>query len=78
MEEMTYQAVYERAADGTYWGYVPELPGAFGAGDTLEKAKTSLRDGIRLWLESARDGGIDIPLPSSSPIAVELIDVPVA
>jgi predicted RNase H-like HicB family nuclease len=48
---MNYQAIYERAEDGTIWGRTPEFPGAFGAGDTLEEARASLREGIRLWIE---------------------------
>jgi predicted RNase H-like HicB family nuclease len=78
---MTYQAIYERAEDGTIWGYTPDVPGAFGAGDTLEEAKESLREGIRLWIEVARENGEEIP-PSSafaaSAIAIELLDVPAA
>jgi predicted RNase H-like HicB family nuclease len=48
---MTYHGVYDRAVDGTIWGLTPEFPGAYGAGDTLEEARASLRDGIRLWIE---------------------------
>jgi predicted RNase H-like HicB family nuclease len=78
---MTYQAIYERAEDGTIWGYTSEVPGAFGAGDTLEEAKESLREGIRLWIEVARENGEEIPPSSavaSSAIAIELLDVPAA
>ena len=78
MEIMTYQAVYDRAEDGTIWGYAPAVPGAYGAGDTLEEAKASLREGIRAWLEIAREYGFDVPSAEQSPIAVELIDVPVS
>jgi predicted RNase H-like HicB family nuclease len=78
---MTYQAIYERAEDGSIWGYTPDVPGAFGAGDTLDEAKASLREGIRLWIELAREKGEEIPASStisSSAIAIELLDVPAA
>ena len=78
---MTYQAIYERAQDGTIWGYTPDLPGAFGAGDTLDEAKSSLREGLRLWIEVAREKGMELPSSSaiaSSAIAIELLDVPAA
>jgi predicted RNase H-like HicB family nuclease len=78
---MIYQAIYERSEDGTIWGYTPELPGALGAGDTLQEAQASLREGVRLWIEAAREEGMDIPSPSdttASAIAMELIEVPAA
>jgi len=78
---MTYQAIYERAEDGSIWGYTPDVPGAFGAGDTLDEAKKSLREGIRLWIEVARENGEGVPAStaiSSSAIAIELLEVPAA
>jgi predicted RNase H-like HicB family nuclease len=75
---LTYRAVYERAEDGTIWGYAPEVPGAFGAGDTLAEAKVSLREGIRVWIEIARERGYNVPASEPAPLAVELIDVPVS
>lgn len=41
---MIYQAVFERAADGTIWEYVRKLPGAVGSGDSLEKVRASLAE----------------------------------
>jgi len=78
---MIYQAICERAEDGTIWGYAPDVPGALGAGDTLEEAKKSLREGIRLWIEVAREKGDEVPPSSavaSSAIAIELLEVPAA
>ena len=54
---MTYHGIYERGVDGTIWGRTPEFSGAFGAGDTLEEARASLREGIRLWIEADLEFG---------------------
>ena len=62
---MTYQALFERAADGTFWGTVPELDGAFGSGDSLEEARVSLEEAARLWVEEARLDGSPVPPPST-------------
>ena len=62
---MIYQAVFGKATDGSIWGYVPELPGATGSGDTLEAARVSLVEGVRLWIEDARTSGDPIPEPST-------------
>jgi len=36
--------------DGSYWADVPELPGCFASGDTLDELFESLREGIALYL----------------------------
>jgi len=41
--------------DGSYWADIPELPGVFAAGDTLDELFDSLREGVRLVL--ADDSG---------------------
>lgn len=38
------------AEDGSYWADVPELPGCFAAGDTLDELFESLREGVTLYL----------------------------
>jgi len=46
--------------DGSYWADVPELPGCFASGDTLDQLFESLQEGIALYL--ADDGGQRGPL----------------
>ena len=46
-----FTAIIEEAPEGGYWAICPEVPGANGQGETVEGAKASLRDGIRLILE---------------------------
>jgi predicted RNase H-like HicB family nuclease len=43
--------------DGSYWADVPELPGCFASGDTLDELFNSVREGIKLYLseESNRE-----------------------
>jgi predicted RNase H-like HicB family nuclease len=36
--------------DGSYWADVPELPGCFASGDTLDELFNSVREGIQLYL----------------------------
>ena len=43
--------------DGSYWADVPELPGCFATGDTLDEFFDSLREGAGLYLaEDASNG----------------------
>ena len=36
--------------EGSYWADVPELPGCFASGDTLDELFESLREGVALYL----------------------------
>ena len=44
---------------------VPDRPGCFSAGDTLEAAYANAAEAIELWIETARDAGETIPAPGS-------------
>jgi predicted RNase H-like HicB family nuclease len=46
-----FTAIIEEAPEGGYWAVCPEVPGANGQGETVEEAKASLRQAIRLILE---------------------------
>jgi predicted RNase H-like HicB family nuclease len=50
--------------DGQRWGVtVPDLPGCFSAGDTMDEALDSAREAIDLHLEGWVEDGHDLPLP---------------
>ncbi len=42
---------------------VPDLPGCFSAGDTLDEAIDNAREAIELWLETVIDDGGAVPEP---------------
>ena len=44
---------------------VPDLPGCFSAGDTLDQAIDNASEAIELWLETVIDDGGAIPAPRS-------------
>jgi predicted RNase H-like HicB family nuclease len=44
-------AIIEPAIEGAFWAICPEVPGANGQGETVEAAKTSLRDAIQLLFQ---------------------------
>lgn len=50
-----FTAIIEEAPEGGYWAICPEVPGANGQGETVEEAKSSLVDAIRLILEDRLD-----------------------
>jgi predicted RNase H-like HicB family nuclease len=46
-----YTVIIEKAPEGGYWAICPEVPGANGQGESIEEAKQSLREAIRLIMK---------------------------
>ena len=44
---------------------VPDLPGCYSAGDTLDAAIDNAKEAIELWLETVIDDGGAVPQPQS-------------
>lgn len=62
---MHYPIALETGTGTTAYGVVvPDLPGCFSAGDSLDEAMDNAREAIELWLEVAIDDGMPIPEPS--------------
>lgn len=69
---MRYPIMIEPGDENTAWGVaVPDLPGCFSAGDTLDEAMTAVEEAAAAWLDSALDAGRPIPAPSSVQDALE-------
>lgn len=63
---MRYPVMIEVGNDETAWGViVPDLPGCFSAGDTLDEAMASVSEAAAAWIDAALDAGREIPRPSS-------------
>ena len=63
---MRYPIAIEPGTKKTAWGVVvPDLPGCFSAGDTLDEAIDNAREGIAAWIEATLDAGGAIA-PASS------------
>lgn len=57
-----YIVVLEPDEDG-WTASVPDLPGCLSDGNTYEEASESIREAIRLWIETAQSKGWPIPAP---------------
>jgi predicted RNase H-like HicB family nuclease len=63
---MRYPAVIEPGNKKQAFGVViPDLPGCFAAGDSLEEALSSVKEAILLWIDVTLDEGNAIPQPST-------------
>lgn len=55
MSEIKLTAIYERAAEGGYIGYVAEMPGANTQGETIEETRENLKEAVTLLLQCYRE-----------------------
>jgi predicted RNase H-like HicB family nuclease len=62
---MEYVAIIERAADGSYSAYVPDLPGCTTSGDTPDEVRTLIKEAVALHIDSLRSHGEPVPPPAS-------------
>lgn len=54
IRELQFKVLIEQDEDGFYVASVPELPGAYTQGKTLEEARERIKEVIELVLESDR------------------------
>jgi predicted RNase H-like HicB family nuclease len=63
---MRYPIAIEPGDETTAFGVVvPDLPGCFSAGDTLDEALAGAEEAAAAWIDAALDVGEAIPPPSS-------------
>jgi predicted RNase H-like HicB family nuclease len=62
---MEYLVVIERAEDGSFSAYVPDLPGCVSCGDSIEESTALIREAIQLHVESLRQHNEPVPSPSA-------------
>ena len=66
---MKYVYIIEKADDGSYTAYVPDLPGCTTSGDTVDEVKENIKEAVSLYLETLREQG------QPTPVAMSAIDV---
>jgi predicted RNase H-like HicB family nuclease len=62
---MRYPIAIEPGDETTAFGVVvPDLPGCFSAGDTLDEAVAGAEEAAAAWIDATLDSGDAIPMPS--------------
>jgi len=60
-----YAVIIEKAKDGGFGAYVPDLPGCVGMGNSKEEALDNIAEAIRFHLEGMKEEGLNIPIPTT-------------
>ena len=61
-----YVVVIEKAGDGSYSAYVPDLPGCVSCGDSVEEVRASIEEAVKLHIDSLRQHGEPVPAPTAT------------
>ena len=70
----SYLAIIERAKDGSFSAYVPDLPGCVAVGqDTPEAAKRLIAQAIESHIQGLIEDGLPVPEPTSRGEYVEAV-----
>jgi len=62
---LRYAIIIEKAADGGYGAYVPDLAGCVGMGATHEEVVQNIIEGIKFHLDGLKLEGLPIPMANS-------------
>ena len=60
-----YIALLHKEVDSDYGVSFPDLPGCVAAGSTLEEAAELIRGAVEMHLETMREDGDTIPVPTT-------------
>jgi predicted RNase H-like HicB family nuclease len=61
----SYVYVIERAEDGSYWAYLPDLPGCTTSADSPEEVERQLHEAVDLYLRYYTERGLPPPPPEA-------------
>ena len=78
VKELQFKVLIEQSEDGIYVASVPELPGCYTQGKTLENVRTRIKEAIELVLESEKDikeDKIESPQSSSHFFGIEEVTI---
>jgi predicted RNase H-like HicB family nuclease len=60
-----YLVVIERASDGSYSAYLPDVPGCVSCGDTVDEAKALIHEALGFHFKGIRRAALPLPMPTS-------------
>ena len=68
---MRYVYVIEKANDGSYSAFVPDLPGCTTSGDTASEVRENIKEAVDSYIDSLREHNEPVPPPTSVADVVE-------
>jgi predicted RNase H-like HicB family nuclease len=66
-----YVVIFERAEDGGWGAYLPDLPGVVALGDTREQVAVGIQEALDVYAEELRSLGKQLPAPAATASTVQ-------
>ena len=60
-----YVIIIEKATDGGFGGYVPDLPGCIGMGADYDSTLENTIEAIKFHIEGLQLEGLELPVPNA-------------
>lgn len=58
-----YAVIYERATDGAWGAYIPDIPGVVALGQTRADVAERIEEALAAYVEDMRERGEALPSP---------------
>jgi antitoxin HicB len=71
-----YAVEYYRDEEGGWNARVPDLPGCFTCGDSLDDVREFVKEAMEVWLESYIADGNQPPQPQTYILETATVDIP--
>ncbi|HWB19720.1 MAG TPA: type II toxin-antitoxin system HicB family antitoxin [Phycisphaerales bacterium] len=68
---MEYVIVVEKADDGSYSAYVPDLPGCVTSGETIDEVRSLMAEALAAHVDSLRSHGDRVPPPTTKAFSIK-------
>ena len=68
---MRYAVIIEKSDTG-YGAFMPDLPGCVAVGKSIQETERLIKEAIEFHLDGMKEGGVQIPLPTSVAEYVEV------
>lgn len=72
---MNYTLIIQKAEEGGYVGFVPEVPGANTQGETEDEVRENIREAIQMVLSARAESALDELNKSSMPSKIESLEL---
>jgi predicted RNase H-like HicB family nuclease len=69
---MEYAVIIEKAPDGSFGAFVPDLPGCVSCGDSRDEVQLAIQEAIRWHIDSLQMHGEAVPEPTTSVFQVQV------
>lgn len=60
-----------------YWAYIPDIPGIYGRGKSVKKAKEDIHQALSLYIEDCLADGDKVPVSSAKVVDVDTLSIAV-